>query len=103
MYDEPKDSVKEIVMKVSAETGVTYIFGDDTRTHPIECMLVMMADDPGEWVTLGLSRIEGFNYENGHEYELLVKMTILANPPADGNNRTYSLVRILTDRLVNGN
>lgn len=102
MYDEPKDSVKEVVMTVSSETGVTYAFGDDSRTHPIECMLVMVADAPGEWVTLGFSRIEGFNYEKGHEYELLVRRTILANPPADGSDRTYSLVRILTDRVAKG-
>ena len=46
MYDEPKDSVKEVVMTVSSETGVKYAFGDDSRTHPIECMLVMLADAP---------------------------------------------------------
>ena len=29
-----------------------------------------------------------------------VKRTILANPPMDASDRTYSLVRILDDRLV---
>ena len=102
MYDEPKDSVEEVVMTVSSETGVKYAFDDDSRTHPIECMLVMLADAPGEWITLEFHRIEGFNYEKGHEHELLVKRTILANPPADGSDRTYSLVRILTDRVAEG-
>ena len=60
--DEPKDSVKEIRMQVSAETGVMYAWGDDKKENPIECML--------------------------------------ANPPADGSDRTYSLIRILQDRLV---
>ena len=46
MYDEPKDSVEEVVMTVSSETGVKYAFDDDSRTHPIECMLVMLADAP---------------------------------------------------------
>lgn len=35
--DEPKDSVKEIRMLVSAETGVTYAWGDDMKKNPIEC------------------------------------------------------------------
>ena len=31
--DEPKDSVKEIRMLVSAETGVTYAWGDDMKKN----------------------------------------------------------------------
>lgn len=68
--------------------------------NPIECMLVMSEDFPGETLTLGFNQIEGFTYERGHEYYLLVKRTILANPPADASDRTYSLVRILEDRVV---
>ena len=33
--DEPKDSVKEIRMQVSAETGVMYAWGDDKKENPI--------------------------------------------------------------------
>ena len=72
--DGPKDSVKEIRMQVSAETGVMYAWGDDS--------------------------IEGFTYVRGHEYYLSVRRTILANPPADASDRTYSLIRILEDRVV---
>lgn len=32
--DEPQDSVKEIRMLVSAETGVMYAWGDDKRRIP---------------------------------------------------------------------
>lgn len=35
--DEPKDSVKEIRMQISAETGVMYAWGDDKKENPIEC------------------------------------------------------------------
>ena len=69
--DEPKDSVKEIRMQVSAV-----------------------------WEPLGFGKIEGFTYERGHEYYLSVRRTILANPPADASDRTYSLIRILEDRVV---
>ena len=98
--DETKDSVKEIRMLVSAETGVMYAWGDYMKENPIECMLVMSEDNPGVWEPLGFNRIEGFTYEKGHEYYLSVKRTILANPPMDTSNRTYSLIRILQDRLV---
>lgn len=98
--DEPKDSVKEIRMQVSAETGVMYAWGDDKKENPIECMLVMSEDNPGVWEPLGFGRIEGFTYERGHEYYLSVRRTILANPPVDASDRTYSLIRILEDRVV---
>ena len=98
--DEPNDSVKEIRMQVSAETGVMYAWGDDKKENPIECMLVMSEDNPGVWESLGFNSIEGFTYVRGHEYYLSVRRTILANPPADASDRTYSLIRILQDRVV---
>lgn len=98
--DKPKDSVKEIRMQVSSETGIMYDLFDDKMEHPIECMLVESEDFPGETLQLAFNEIEGFTYERGHEYYLSVKRTILANPPADASDRTYSLVRILADRLV---
>ena len=97
--DEPKDSVKEIRMLVSAETGVTYAWGDDMR-KPIECLLVKTEGDSEEWQHLGFEQIKGFTYERGHEYYLSVKRTILANPPADASDRRYELIRVLQDRLV---
>lgn len=98
--DKPNDSVKEIRMQVSSETGIMYDLFDDKLEHPIECMLVESEDFPGETLQLGLNEIEGFTYEREHEYYLSVKRTILANPTADASDRTYSLVRILADRLV---
>lgn len=98
--DEPRDSVKEIRMLVSAETGVTYAWGDDMKENPIECMLVKTEGDSEEWQNLGFEQIKGFSYERGHEYYLSVKRTILANPPADASDRTYELIRVLEDRLV---
>lgn len=98
--DEPKDIVKEIRMEVSAETGITYDLFDDKREHPIECMLVMSEEYPGEWQHMPFGTIEGFTYERGHEYYLRVKKTTLANPPADASNCKYSLIEILMDKLV---
>ena len=98
--DDDKDITKEIIMNVSAEPGVMYDLFDSMGEHPIECMRVMTEDEPGQWQNLYFSGIKGFTYERGHEYELRVKRTILANPPQDASNRTYELVRILADKKV---
>ena len=95
-----KDITKEMNMSVSAEPGVMYDLFDSMGEHPIECMRVMTEDEPGQWQDLYFSGIKGFTYERGHEYELRVKRTILANPPQDASNRTYELVRILADKKV---
>lgn len=94
--DEKKDSVKEITIYVSSETGESYGF----NSTPEECMLVKFDNPNGEWEHLGLYRIEGFTYVKGHEYELRVKMTTLANPPADGYSHKYLLVKVVQDKLV---
>lgn len=94
--DEKKDSVKEITIYVSSETGESYGF----NSTPEECMLVKFDNPNGEWEHLGLYRIEGFTYVKGHEYELRVKMTTLANPSADGYSHKYLLVKIVQDKLV---
>ena len=98
--DDDKDITKEINMSVSAEPGVMYDLFDSMGEHPIECMRVMTEDEPGQWQNLYFSEVKGFTYERGHEYELRVKRTILANPPQDASNRTYELVRILADKKV---
>ena len=98
--DNDKDIVNEINMSISAEPGVMYDLFDSMGEHPIECMRVMTEDEPGRWQNLYFSDVKGFTYERGHEYELRVKRTILANPPQDASNRTYELVRILADKKV---
>lgn len=50
-----------------------------------------------EWQPLVMGGIEGFEYEQGHAYELKVRKTTLANPPQDGANRTYRLIEIIND------
>ncbi len=101
--DEPKDKVEKIKIEVSAETGITYHWGDDKKEHPIECMLVKLPNDPDRWQPMMFGEIEGFQYEKGVEYVLSVIRTTLFNPPADGSRYTYSLERILSHQVVNAN
>ena len=83
--DEPIDKVEIIKMYVSAETGTYTPWGSEV---PVECMLVK-EDGDLEYSHLAFGGIQGFDYVRGHEYELEVRKTTLANPPADGSNIAY--------------
>jgi len=98
--NEPKNIIKEIRMSISSDTGITYSLFDNNKENPIECMLVMTEDNPSVWQPLAFGAIEGFTYEQGHEYYLRVKKTTFANPPADASDTTYSLIEILMDKLM---
>ena len=97
---EQGDVVKVISMSVSEKTGITYDLFDTNAEFPIECMLVKEEGGDGQWKSLVFGAIEGFTYEKGHAYELKVRKTILANPPADGSNCRYKLIEIFEDRTV---
>lgn len=91
--DEPIDKVEIIKMYVSAETGTYTPWGSEV---PVECMLVK-EDGDLEYSHLAFGGIQRFDYVRGHEYELEVRKTTLANPPADGSNIAYELLKIIND------
>lgn len=63
---------------------------------PTECMLVKEEGEL-EYSHLAFGSINGVDYVHGHEYELEVRKTTLANPPADGSNTAYTLLKIISD------
>ncbi len=65
----------------------------------VEGMLIK-EKDAANWECVSFMEITGFTYERGHEYELLVKKTTLANPPQDSGNVRYELVRIVSDKKI---
>lgn len=91
--DELTDKVETIKMYVSAETGTHTPWGSET---PTECMLVKEEGEL-EYSYFDFGSIKGFDYVRGHEYELEVRKTTLANPPADGSGITYTLLEIISD------
>ena len=44
--------------------------------------------------------IEGFDYEEGYEYEIVVNVEKVENPPADGSSLKYTLVEIVSKTPV---
>ena len=93
--DDDKDIVEQVTIFVSAETG-TYNVVPDTTLE--EGMLIRI--DHEYYICVAFNTIEGFTYERGHEYELLVKRTTLANPPQDSGKYRYELVRIVSDKKI---
>ena len=59
---------------------------------PQKCMLIKekIVD---KWTTF-YDQIEGFEYEEGYEYLLNVKIKTIKNPPADGSNLKYTLIEV---------
>ena len=79
------DIVEQVTLYVSAETGTYQNVPDNNYVEG------MMIREQGESTSYCVSfqTITGFTYERGHEYELLVKRTTLANPPQDSGKYRY--------------
>lgn len=56
-----------------------------------KCLLIKKDNAP-EW-SLFYSTIEGFEYEEGYEYQLQIRTETIDNPPADGSSIRYILVK----------
>lgn len=82
---------KEVELYISSET--TWV--KCCIPYEQQDMEVMIVKKKGEdkTFTLLLSEIQGFSYEKGYEYILLVKEKHLPNPPQDGKNVEYYLVK----------
>ena len=85
--DEKKDSVKEITIYVSSETGESYGF----NSTPEECMLVKFDNPNGKWEHLGLYRIEGFTSTLSEKGERIHIVETIENH--DDDNESYEKVK----------
>ena len=94
--DDNEDKVEQVTLYVSAETGTYQNVPDNNY---VEGMLIK-ENGAANWECVSFMEITGFTYERGHEYELLVKRTTLANPPQDSGKYRYELVRIVSDNKV---
>ena len=67
---------------------------DCVGVAPQKCMLVRESEEE-EW-SYFYSSIEGFTFEPGNSYKLLVQVTEVKDPPADASSLRYSLLEILS-------
>lgn len=68
---------------------------------PVLTLLVQKGDSIGtdSW-TKFYSNIQGFNYEPGTIYNLLVKAEPIDNPPLDGSSVEYTLIEVVSTQDV---
>ena len=66
---------------------------DCVGVGPQKCMLVK-TDADAEY-TYFYDQIEGFDYEEGYAYELLVQVDPVENAPADASSLKYTLVEVV--------
>jgi len=60
---------------------------------PQRCMLIKKENE-SDW-SFFYDNIEGFEYEEGYRYTLLVNVTRIENPPQDASSLDYKLIKII--------
>jgi heat shock protein HslJ len=88
----PEPESDEVTMYVGSELV------DCTGVAPQQCMQVRTSPDE-DW-SLFYDQIEGFAFEPGYEYELLVAVSEVPNPPADASRLRYELVELVSQTPV---
>jgi hypothetical protein len=85
------------VITGSDERRITMLVGpvqaDCTGAFAQKC-LVVKENGAAEW-TYFYDVIEGFDWQPGYEYTLIVAVREIENPPADGSSLAYRLIRVV--------
>lgn len=68
-------------------------------TMETECLQIKWTKDQSVWENF-YGQIEGFDFEKGFEYELIVNEEKLENSPADASSFKYSLVKTVSKNKV---
>jgi len=71
---------------------------DCVGVGPMECMQIRETPD-GDW-QMFYDRIEGFEYEEGYEYELKVHTEKVENPPMDASSLRWILDEVVSKTAV---
>ncbi|MBO0950152.1 DUF4377 domain-containing protein [Fibrella forsythiae] len=79
-----------ITLKIASSTK------DCNGPFPRKCLQVQENDSPNWQYFYGY--IQGFVYQEGHEYEVLVIRKQIENPPMDGPGYDYWLVKEISKR-----
>lgn len=85
---KPQPLTKDVTLKVAP------YLEDCMGMVPMRCMRVKI-DDQVNW-SAHYDNIEDFSFVPGFEYTLLVRITWIDKPPADGTSMRYTLLRELS-------
>lgn len=86
-YQKPECLAETMAMMVDSQRV------DCVGVGPMKCLRVKMGDSD-EWQNF-YDQIEGFSYDEGYSYELVVERAKRDNPPADASSFTYRLVDVV--------
>jgi len=83
------------------------ILGPETKTCDAgvmqkECYQVKWTEEQTNWEHF-YNEIEGFTYEPGFVYKLLISIETIDNPAADSSTLQYSLIRVLEKKSICNN
>lgn len=87
---------------VEAESEEVILFVGPTQANcvgvaPQKCLLVK--EDPDGEYQFFYGSIEGFEYEAGYTYQLLVNKEPVADPPADGSSIKWTLIEVVEKNM----
>ncbi|MCO5230320.1 MAG: DUF4377 domain-containing protein [Chitinophagales bacterium] len=71
-----------------------------TGVGNMECMMIKKDKNQKDWEYF-YSSIDGFTYEKGFEYKLLIQEEKIENPPADGSSIRYKLIKVIGKKFNN--
>lgn len=85
-------------------TEETLFISSDTKpceagVRKMDCMQVKLDKNQKEWENF-YDEIEGFTYEKGYEYEIIISKENVENPPADASSLKYKLVKLVSKTKV---
>ncbi len=89
--DEPPAKSEAAPVEKTLFVGPSLV--DCEGVAPQKCMLVM--DNPDDGYQMFYGNIEGFDFEEGFEYELIVRVEEVEDPPADASSLKYTLVSVV--------
>lgn len=96
--DELRDKVENVELTVASRMVERFIY--PTRVnYPVWMEFMQVKEGKSDtWHDWSPRHIDNFDYEEGYEYVLSAHKITLANPPADGPDTRYSLIKIITKK-----
>jgi heat shock protein HslJ len=96
MPTEAPAKTEELAVEKTLYVGPN--LADCVGVAPQKCMMVK--ENPGDEYQMFYGTIEGFDYQEGFEYSLVVRVEKVENPPADASNLKYTLVSVESKTAV---
>lgn len=90
--NDPQKTEEDMTETITLYVAPTLV--DCVGEAPQQCMQIS-TDPDGVWEWF-YDQIEGFDYEEGFEYQLTVNKVDIENPPADASSIRYELVEVVS-------